>query len=108
MLKFAGDAPTMHQLQTLMGKDGRMVRVIQQIAHSWEQAAFALHFHDTVVKTIQKNNFFQAEPACWDMLSRWISGQVETISPISWDTIIESLNGCRFQELTKELDAALF
>jgi len=42
------------------------------------------------------------------MLSKWISGQVETISPISWDTIIESLNGCGFQELTKELDAALF
>jgi len=39
---------------------------------SWEQVAFALHFHDTVVKTIHKDNFFQAEPACRDMLAEQV------------------------------------
>ena len=49
---------------------------------------------DTVVEAILKNNFCQSEPSCQDVLNRSTSGKVESISPISWDTIVEALNEC--------------
>ena len=67
------------------------MKVIESVAAQWEQLALALHFGSSVIDIVKRNNFYQTEDTCREMLQRWLEGQGETRQPVNWATLIDSL-----------------
>jgi len=79
------------------------VKVIESVAAQWECLALALHFESSVIEIVKRNNFYQPEDACREMLRRWLEGQGETRQPVNWATLIDSLLEAGFVDISENL-----
>lgn len=96
--------PRLHELQCLRVKQ-KKIRVMKTVAASWRQVAIALHFEGSVIEIISESARSYPEPACEDMFRRWLRG--EGRGPITWDTLIESLEDAEFENLADDLRKSL-
>jgi len=83
--------------------DGREVRIIRDIAAENNNLGLALRFGAPVLAAIQQGANFQPEPACREILRRWLQGSGR--QPVTWKTLIKALNEV-YPELGKDLSAA--
>ena len=79
------------------------MKVIESVAAQWEHLALALHFEGRVIDSVKRNNFYQTEDACREMLRRWLEGQGETRQPVNWATLIDSLLEAGFIDIAENL-----
>ena len=93
----ADDVPTLQQLQQLQGKDNKTVRVIDTVAHEWEELAIAMGFQAHVIATIRRENIRDVKEATRQILTLWLEG--ECSEPVSWGTLVESLHTAGFSNV---------
>ena len=105
----AANCPEVHQLMIMKhkGKEGRTVKVIEEVAAKWEQLASALEFSSAVVRTVRRDNNQDCAAACEEVLRRWVGGAEGTRQPVSWTTLIECLRDCDFITLARDLEDVL-
>jgi len=83
--------------------DGREVRIIRDIAAERNNLGLALRYEGPVLTAIEQGAHYQPEPACQEILRRWLQGSGR--QPVTWKTLIEALNEV-YPELAKDLSAA--
>jgi len=91
----------------LKGKEGRTVKVIEEVAAEWKQLAYTLQFSSAVVRTVQCDTTQDCAAACEEVLYRWVSGAEGTRQPVSWATLIECLRDFDFRVLASNLEKVL-
>ena len=91
----------------LKGKEGKTVKVIEEVAAEWKQLAYTLQFSSAVVRTVQRDTTQDCAAACEEVLYRWVSGAEGTRQPVSWATLIECLRDCDFRVLASDLEKVL-
>ena len=77
-------------LETFESHDGRMIKIIDDVASQWEELAKALGFGEEDVDRI-KYAFPERYEACREMLGKWMEGNENLISPVTWTTLIQSM-----------------
>ncbi len=71
--------------------DQTSVGLIKEISSKWEQIASSLHFEDTTLQEIAKNNPQNHIAAFQTLLELWRQGSYNTRQPVTWETLIRSL-----------------
>ena len=89
----------------MLKHQGKVVKVIDAVAHRWERFATRLHFTFGDIKRIEKECRSQPVDACQHVVGEWLSGKGRT--PISWSTVIEVLEEIDLSELAKNLATVL-
>ena len=97
----------MRELQHLEGKNGRSVRIIETAAHSWQNVAIALDFDGPQMKSIERDYPSRSEDACREMFVKWLDGDPNLRSPVSWDTLIDCLEKARLEDLAENVKHCL-
>ena len=72
----AEDRPEMSQLQRFVGVAGRPIKVVEEVSPDWEKLALALRFRGGVIRAVRRNEHFQVEAACRNILQRWLDGEL--------------------------------
>ena len=80
------------------------MKVVEETAANWEQLAYTLKFHQSVVRSIRRDNPLDCTSACEDILEQWLQGKEGTVSPVTWETFVEVLRDCNLVELARDLD----
>ena len=83
------------------------VRVVETAAHSWKAVAMALGFSGAQIRTIERDYLNRSEDACREVFIKWLDGEAEVSSPLTWDTLIERLEEARLDELAESLKHCL-
>lgn len=83
--------------------DGREVRIIRDIAAIRNNLGLALRYEGPVLAAIEQGAHYQPEPACQEILCRWLQGSGR--QPVTWKTLIDALDEV-YPTLAKDLSAA--
>lgn len=92
--------PLLHELDRIDG-GGRTVRLINTTAADWKRVATRLHFDNSDIRRIEKNNPNKCEDACRDMLDEWLRGSFRV--PTNWETLIKALEEADFSNISNDL-----
>ena len=87
----------------LNGK-GKTVRVIDKVAHKWEEFAMRLYFEDEDIMRI-KRDCPQTQQASRQVVMEWRKGKGR--KPTTWATLIKALDEAKLSEAAKELEFIL-
>lgn len=85
------DRPTLKQLLILNGHNGQRVRVIDSVAAEWEELAIVLGFEPAEINYVKRDYNQNARGACREILTKWLNGECNHDSPITWGTLIQCL-----------------
>ena len=100
---FAGEEPTMYELQYLRSEGGNVtVRIIEQVQSDWKELVdyFKLPM-ETVEKEMAKPGWTPKD-ACRNVFVTWLQGQGR--SPKTWATVIDVLKEIgRYVKLIDEI-----
>ena len=102
-----GDRPKLFELQRLVGQNGTVFRIIEQVSPKWETFALALKFDGPVIDTTRMNCFFQVERACQSILQRWLEGATMHALPVTWEALLGCLEEVELNVLAKRLRSEL-
>ena len=102
-----GDRPKLFELQRLVGRNGTVFRIIEQVSHRWENIALALKFDGSVIDTTRMSCFFQVERACQSILQRWLEGATLDALPVTWEALLGCLEEVELNVLAKEVRSEL-
>ena len=91
--------PALHELDMLEGK-GKRVRVIDRVAHMWEEFATRLHFEGHDIMRIQRD-CHQTQQTSRQVIMEWQSGKGR--QPATWSTLIKALGEAKLSETAEEL-----
>ena len=83
------------------------MRIIETIAYDWQSVAIALGFDGSQIKNIEKDHPNRCENASCDMLSRWLYGEHDLHGPVTWVTLIDSLEQAEMTELAGKIRQCL-
>ena len=95
----------MVQLEKLKTHDGRVIKIVTEVAGNWEQMARRLGFKEPEVKIIHKNHPNDVESACTDMFERWLAG--EHRQPVTWQTVVDCLRELDLNVVANDLEEIL-
>ena len=84
---------------------GRVVKIIMQVAPKWEDFAMRLHFQSSDIVRIKRDCHSQLVIACQQVVWEWLSGNGR--KPTSWSTVIKALRECELMELAVDLQFVL-
>lgn len=108
MLIFLADTPSMQQLKRMTRQNNSVVKVVEVVAYSWRDLAYALGFDFPTVKAIENDTRDKCMAACEEVFGRWIGGQAQNCSlPVNWIVLMDKLRDCDFTTLANDLDKAL-
>ena len=85
----------------------KTVRIINRIAHKWDQVATRLHFKVHEIRRIQRDCHHQTCDASREMIMKWLEGECNLRKPISWATLIKALDEAELSEVTKDIMSIL-
>lgn len=88
--------------------DGDSVRIIETIACDWQSVAIALGFDGPRIKNIEKDHPNRCENASHDMLLRWLHGEHDLHGPVTWITLIDSVEQAEMTELAGKIRQCLY
>ena len=95
----------MVQLEQLRTHDGRVIRIVIEVAAHWEQMARRLGFKEPEVRTITRNHPCDVESACTDMFEQWLAG--EHRKPVTWQTVVDCLKEIDLNVAASDLENIL-
>ena len=98
--------PALHELD-LLKSSKKTVRVINTIAHKWDEVATRLYFEVHDIKRIQQDCPLQVRKASREMIMEWLEGEGSLRKPITWATLIEALNEAELSEVAKDIVSIL-
>lgn len=81
-----------------------MVRVIEQSAAKWERVATRFYFESCDIGRIKKDHN-ECYEACQTVFTEWLNGRGR--EPITWDTLIVTLNEAGLSELATDVGLVL-
>ena len=85
------------------------VRVIDNVAPTWEDFAIALGFKPCTIKTVLRNHRSDAREACRQILSMWLEQVEENLAkPVTWATLIQCLVDAELSCLAEELKESFY
>ena len=96
--------PKLHQLEFLEG-NGRTVRVIKEVATTWEEVGLSLHFEASDISRIERDNHQQSVQASRVVFSEWLEGRGR--QPTTWGTLIKALKEAGLQTVANDLERIL-
>ena len=105
-----GDRPKLFELQKLVGREGTVFRIIEQVTPRWENLALALKFEGPVIEATKMNAHFQVDRACQSILQRWLEGATMNVDPklhVTWETLVGCLEDVGMNTLAKNLRSEL-
>ena len=83
---------------------GKSVRVIDKVAHKWDEFAMMLHFEGDDIKRIQREcrgHDDSTRQASRQVITEWKNGTGR--KPATWATLIKALNEAKLSETAEEL-----
>ena len=80
--------------------------MIQTAAPSWRRLAYALNLSSAAVNSIVQSCFYQTEPACENVLNRWMT-EASTGQPVCWASLLQALRHADLTTLASELELVL-
>jgi hypothetical protein len=80
--------PKLHELDRIEG-DGKVVKVIETVASTWNKIALRLHFSHHDISRINQDNREQSVPAMSAVFTEWLAGKGR--KPTNWETLITAL-----------------
>ena len=97
--------PKLHEIDRIESQ-GKVVRVIQNVASRWKCVATRLHFEAHDIDRIAEDSHHQTYQACHKMFSEWLTtGNFRR--PINWETLIKALNEADFSVIASELQTII-
>ena len=102
----AAKKPILRTLNMLTGSEKR-IRVINRIAHKWEEVATSLYFEGHEIRRIQQDFHGQSRKASREMFMEWLDGTGSHRKPITWATLIEALEEAGLSEVAKDIVSIL-
>lgn len=103
----AGSTPKLHELQLLESDDGNRIRIIEEVAAKWKFVATALGFGAPRIDSIELDSFCKVEHACFEIFVRWLNGEHDLRTPITWMTLIKCLKEARLDRTADKLQQLL-
>jgi len=88
--------------------DGRVIKIVTEVAGRWERMARRLNFTEGEVEILQRRHASDVESACTDLFQRWlnpITGNHR--QPVTWQTIVECLREIDLNVAAEDLNAIL-
>ena len=76
---------------------------MDSVASEWEQLAIALGFEVADIDCVKRNYVQDVKGACREILTKWLNGESECDSPITWSTLIQSLIDAGQVGITEDL-----
>ena len=102
-----GDKPRLQDLDLLKSRDGREVRIVENVVAKWEKLAIRFGFEGTRISSIKRGAFFQPEDACFKMFIRWLNGEHD-LKPPTWYNLIRCLEETNeFLSLARDIKEAI-
>ena len=104
-LMWIADTPTVKQLQVIKCEKKSPIRLVQDIAHKWEELGYALDFDPkgSHVKLIKKDYAIEGSVACcYRVLMDWLDGK-GACQPPTWAKLIEILEDIDERRLAQEI-----
>ena len=83
------------------------IRIIDKIAHKWDQVAITLHFETNEIEGIERDCQCQTNDASRKMIMKWLDGGGSLRKPITWATLIEALEEAGLSEVAKDIVSIL-
>ena len=101
------DTPTLAQLQSLKGTEGKVLMIIDHVAHKWGDIGINMDFDATgyTVRTIKANNH-DVTDCCKVMFTTWLEGKGSK-QPPTWNVLIQILDDCNLKVLASDVRKAL-
>ena len=93
------------QLEQLRTHDGRIVKIVTEVAAHWKQMARSLGFKEQEVIIIHRNHPNDVESACIDMFERWLAGGHR--QPVTWQTVVDCLRELDLNVVANDLENIL-
>ena len=100
------ECPDVVQLEQLRTQDGRVIKIVTEVAGDWEQMAQRLDFSEPEVIIIRRSHPNDVESACTDMFERWLAG--EHRQPVTWQTVVDCLKELDLNVVASDLDNILY
>ena len=99
------ECPDVPQLEQLRTHDGRVIKIVTEVAGRWEQMARRLDLKEPEVIIIRRNHPNDVESACTDMFGRWLAGKHR--QPVTWQTVIDCLKEIDLNVVASDLEDLL-
>ena len=93
--------PMLHQIDHIES-NGKVVKVIETVAATWETVATRLHFNHNLIECIKRDGHYQTDPCCRKMFGEWLGGKGR--KPVNWQTLITVLKEAKYSVLASELE----
>lgn len=100
-----GECPTVAQLEYLVVHEGRVIKIITEVAARWEKMARRLNFNEGEVEILQRNHAGDVESACTDLFYRWLNGNHR--QPVTWQIVVECLRDIDLNVAAHDLNTIL-
>ena len=78
------------------------IRVLDEVAPSWESVAPFLGFDENMIKTIQRDMHGDASRGCRLMFEKWLKGASH--QPPTWETLAGALNQAELNALANKIE----
>ena len=105
LLLFLDEQPTMAQLEHLVAHDGRVIKIVTEVAGRWEKMARRLNFTEAEIEILQRNHISDVESACSGVFQRWLDGKHRL--PVTWHTVVECLREVDLNVAAEDLNTIL-
>ena len=93
--------PKLHELNRIE-RNGKVVRVIECVASSWDQVAVRLHFEHYDINRISRDTRDQSVQATSAVFTEWLEGKGRR--PTTWETLIAALREGEYLTIAKDLE----
>ena len=91
------------KLHELYDKQG--IRVLDEVAPTWEAVAPFLGFDENMIKTIQRDTHGDASRGCRRMFEEWLKGASHQLP--TWETLAGALNQAELNTLANKIESEL-
>lgn len=96
--------PEFHQLDLIEGNN-KTVKVIERIAHKWEEVATRLYFGAHDIASIKQDCHYRTLQASRQVMMEWQMGKGR--KPTTWATLINALSEADLAEVSYDLESVI-
>ena len=100
-----GECPKVAQLEQLRSPDGKVIKIITEVAGVWEEMARRLDFSEPEVSIISRDHGNSVKLACTNVFVQWLAG--EHRQPVTWQTVVDCLRELDLNVAAENLNAIL-
>ena len=93
--------PKLHELDHIEG-NGKIVKVIEHVASTWNKIALRLHFNHHDICRISRDFHQQSVQAMSTVFTEWLEGKGR--KPVTWETLILALKEGEYLTIANDLE----